>query len=210
MFALVVIVLAVGVRHVALCKEFRVRSVSKFDKLVSKYRYAVVMLYRSDKETKRDSELRQKIKDLQVMFKSLSKVSRYKETDLQFLNVNVAKKDLSEVMQRLGIQTVPTFVLFNGGVPIRDQNKHIAKLQGSVYRNQLQEFIEKHLSEQLEDVIEAKEKERKRKLEEARIRYYEQPYYPYGYPGYYYYYPYGYRYYRHYYPHWQVGFGIGW
>ncbi len=169
--------------HTVVGKEIKISSQARFNKAIAKYRLAVVMFYQRDKQLRHDKSLRQQITDLEVMFRSLSKAPTYMSADVQFLRVNIGKKDLEQVAQDYGVKDMPAFLLFNGGLPARDQQKNIAVLPGFVSRTQLQAFIEKHLQETIDEVMEEKAEARKRRLERARIRYYERPYY-YHYPYY--------------------------
>ena len=196
------VVLFSGLPHANVVgKIIKVSSQRRFDKAVAKYRYAVVLFYQRDKQTRRDERMRGQISDLETMTTSLSKSPRYKEAKLPFLRVNVAKADLDQLAQKYGVTQMPTFMLFSGGEEVRE-GRNIARLTGFVSRTQLEAFIDKHLKDQIEDTIEQKAEARKRRLERARIRAY---YYPYGYGGYYgwpYHYGYGWPYYGY-------GFGYG-
>ena len=187
-------------------KEMRAKSNRALDMLLAKSRYAVVMIYRSDKETKRDKELRSSIKEQEAVFRSLSNSREFVEAELSFVRVNVAKDELFEFAQEHGVTQLPTFMLFVGGVPVKKADgSEVVKLEGFKARLELDAFINKHLEDGMDEMLEEKEEALKRKLQQARIRHYERPYYPYFYP--YWHYPYwgGYGYY----PYRRFGFGFG-
>ena len=182
-----IIVLVIGT--VALTLLGRVRSVSSvrnFDSTIARRELSIAMFYKRDKKMAKDRDMKQKIRRLGRMFKSLSKKMRFREGELAFIRVNIAKRDMSELAQDYGVQQTPTFMLFDGGKLLRDAVGNAVSLTGFVTRYELTDFIESNFSSQLDEVIEEKAKIRKRRREEARWRSY---YYPYYYP--YHHYPYG-------------------
>lgn len=188
---------------VALCsiffvvaKEISLRSENRLKDIIIKDRYAVLMLYKEDKDTRKDKKMTEDLRYLKETFKAVSSDDFYKESDLSFLTSNVAKKELVDLPEKLGVKQLPAFVLFQDGKAIRGADGQKLILSGFVARDALQGFIDQNLKDELEDVIEEKAEIRKRELEEARIRSYYAPQvyfglgygYPYGYYGY----PYGY------------------
>ncbi len=163
-------------------KDRKVRSADSFDSMLARAPYSVVLFYDNSRENKRDPEMRGVIKGLESMFRSLSKDPEYKEADLQFLRVDVARRNLSELAQRYRVQTFPSAVLFLG------REVTGSRLTGKVYRDQLQSLINRTFKAQMQSVLKEKEQQRKRQLERARIRAYSRAYwggpYGWGYGGY--------------------------
>ncbi len=176
----------------------RARSADSFYRLLARAPYSVVLFYNISRENRRDKGMRRSMKDLEIMFRSLSKNPDYKEAELQFLRVDVARRDLMSVANRYSIQRYPTAMLFVGRESIGQ------RLSGKVYREQLQALINHNLRKRMQEVIKEKQKQRQRTLERARIRAYQWaawgPYWssPYWYG------PYGYGGYR---PYWRYGYG---
>ncbi len=183
-------------------KMTSVRSTDKFYRKINKYDLAVVMFYKVDKATRKDDpDLYKRIKNLGRMFKATSRMMLYKEANVLFIQVNVAKRsELNDLAQEFNVKQFPTFLLFKNSVPLRDKNKNIITLTGLVLRQALKNFIDKHLKDDIEDIIEEKAEIRKRRLEEARLRsyYYGSYYSPY----------YHYPYYYHPYSYGHIGFGF--
>ena len=190
-------VLSIGITYAIFAREITVRSDRKFDQLVIRHNYAVVMFYQSDKKVRKDPTFKRKMDRLENIFKSLSERYKYEEGDLVFLKVNIAKNDLAMVSRDLDVTQVPAFLLFEDGESIKGNIGKPVSLVGFISRDDLGMFIDAHLGEQIEEIVEEKEKIRKQRREEARLQSYS---YPYSYP--YSYYPYGY------YPY-GVGFYFG-
>lgn len=189
-------------------KEVTVKSDRRFQDLIINNQYAVLMLYKEDKETRKDKQLTTKLRQLRETFKAVSNEPFYKEADLLFLTINVADKEVNYIPNKLQIQKLPAFVIFKNSKPLRtmagSSAGQSAILSGFVDRGNLQDFIDQNIGDDLEDVLDEKAEIRKRELEEAKIRSYYAPRFyvgvGYGYP--YSWYPYGY------YGGW--GWGWGW
>ena len=180
-------------------KEKAISSSEALYKLLSKAPYSVVMFYEKSKENMKDKTIKQQISDLEVMFKSVSNNDEYKEADLQFLRVDVARKNLMSAAQRFNITKFPTFMLFVGREPIPTTISGSLS-QGYIYRSQLEALINAYLKDRMQVHLKNKAESRAIALEKAKIRAYETaayaPYWygyygPYGYPYWWYGYPYG-------------------
>jgi len=185
------VVLSIGITCSTFTREIIVRSDQKFDQLVIRHNYAVVMFYQFDKKARKDPTLKRKMDRLASIFKSLSKNYKYEEGGLVFLKVNTVKNDLAMVSRDLGVTQVPAFLLFEDGESIKDNVGKPVSLVGFISRADLKMFIDTHLGEEIEESVKEKEKIRKKRQEEAQLQPY---YYPYSYPYSYYpydYYPYG-------------------
>jgi len=163
---------------------------------------AVVMFYRTPDRPK-DADKAEKaaykdelndLKDLRARFEVTSKSDEYKEVDMAFLQGNMNREDVQQVAAEFGVQTVPAFLVFYEGVPIKQAGKPVM-LTGDVSRLELNEFVDKYLGDKIDEISEEKEKVLKRKLQEARLRSYYAPYW-YGYP--------------YWGPYWGYGWGWGW
>ena len=184
------LVIVLSVLHLVFARHETAGSERTFDRLIVRNDLVVAMFYESSSELRKDRAERKRIQRFERMFKNLSNRSRYKETKVAFLRVNVAKKGMADVAQEYGIEEVPAFVLFDGGELIEVAAGKPTKLVGYVSRHQLQEFIEQNLKDEIDEVLKEKEERRRRRREEAVERSY---YYGYGYSPYYspYYYGYG-------------------
>lgn len=181
--------LAVGSMH---AKDKRVKSADAFDLMLARAPYSVVLFYDRSRDNMRDPETRNMITSLESMFRSLSKTPDYEEAELQFLRVDVSRRDMDTVSERFGVKSYPTVLLFLDRQPL------VQRLSGTVYREQLQQLIEENLKEKMNEIKQGKQEQRKRALERARIRAYQWGgpfwyggYYPYWHSGYYPYWWYG-------------------
>jgi hypothetical protein len=168
----------------ASAKDRPVRSADSFDSMLARAPYSVVFFYDKSRETRKDPATRGAIKGLETMIRSLSKDPGYQEADLQFLRVDIARRNLSELAQRYRVQTFPTAILFLG------REATGSRLVGKLYRDQLRALINRTFKTQMQSILKEKEEKRKRDLERARIRAYNAaswgPYWGwgsgYGYP----------------------------
>ena len=198
------IILVFGSWSMQEAKEVSVSSEKKFYRRLDKHDLAVVMFYKEDREVRKDRVLKQRIKNLENMFKATSTIRRYEEANIVFIKVNTAKNAVSDLHRDFQVTKLPAFVVFKYNTPVRDEQKNIVQLNGFVSREALKEFIDKNLEDAIDDIIEEKGEIRKRKLEEERLRYrYYGPYFNYGYSPYYYHSPYYYGY-----PYGRPGFGF--
>jgi hypothetical protein len=136
----------------------------------------------------RNTILKQKIEDIEIMFDSLSDDSNYQNARLQFVKADISHKKLGESQKRFKLFRLPAFMIFLGNQPD-------AKLYGYVYRDAVKKIINEHLKERMDKAIVKFKEQQKIKLEEAKIRAYNRPYFygPYWYGGFY--------------PYWWSGFG---
>lgn len=180
------VVLGISVLMInAMCaKDKAVRSADSFDTVLARAPYSVVLFYDNSRENRRDPAMRGEIKGLETMFRELSRDPSYKEAELQFVRVDVARHGLAEVAQRYQLRTFPAAMLFLGGKATG------AQLMGKIYRDELSTLIDRTFKSQMESVLKEKEQQRRRELERARIRAYNAaywgPYWGWGYG-----YPYG-------------------
>lgn len=163
-------------------KDKRVSSADAFESTLAKAPYSVVLFYDTSRENKKDPEMRSMIKGLESMMRSLSRNPEYRETELQFLRVDISRRHLDELAQRYGVKTFPTVLLFLG------RELTGSRLTGTVYRDQVQTLISQTFKTQMDQVLKEKAQQRRRELERARIRAYNyaswSPYWGWGYSPY--------------------------
>lgn len=166
-----------------------ISSTKKFYKYVSKPQLALVLFYNESKQTNQNRLLRKQINQLERSFDSVSNLNRYKRAELRFFKVNVAKKDLMQLQQDFNITQLPSIMLFTTGQQVSQT------LVGFVDRNDIRSFIETNFGKNINEILQWKERERRRNRARMYISYgynsaFYTPYYnSYTYP--YWYWPYG-------------------
>ncbi len=103
---------------------------------------SAVMLYPETKELRRDKSWRSQLRDTQIMFRSVSDDDFYKAADLNFIQAKV-DSNFAIVAQKYNVKDVPKFLLFQGREPM------YGTLAGFIYRDQLQNFINRNLKTEL-------------------------------------------------------------
>jgi|GEM_PF-2076488 len=206
------IITAVGTRSSIIAKYTSTKSERSFTKQAGKYRFTVALFYKEDRETRRDRELRHKIRRFKEILKSVSTRDAYEDADMQFIAVNVASRRAQDLAIDFQIGDQPAIILFEDGAPYK-KNNNIIRQNGFLTREQLVTLIDNTWGDKIEQAIKQKvQRERQRRRER---RYYSggpsvsfgigfgggygypywggYPYYgwgyrPYwGYPGYYWY-----------------------
>lgn len=192
-----------------LAKHKNIGSAATCRSLLAKNNLVVSLFYVQEKKMPRD--FRNQIKSLYSMFRKMSSVYRYKYAEVLFMSINVAKKNLAEIVKEYKLPEPtdknPVFVLFKGAQVVTSE-------QGFLSREDIEKLIDKNFDKEMKEVEKEKDLQRKRRLEDARRRAYDRAYWwgsdwPYdGYYGwpynrYYYYRPYYYR------PGFGVHFGFG-
>jgi len=167
-------------------KDVRVKSMDALRKKLASSEYSIAVFYNTSRENMRNEVTKQKIKDLETMFKSMSKDSYYKDAKLQFIRADVDRRSLQIAPKRYNLTKLPAFVIFLGRQPL-------AALYGYIYRQQIDQFIAKNLKSRMDQAIKQANELRKKELEKAKIRAYNRPYWygPYWYGGFYPYWWYG-------------------
>jgi len=178
-----------------------IRSESKLNHVLKKYDLAVVLFYKTDRDTRKNSELTSNIAELERMFKRVSDDDRYKDAKIMFVRVNVASDEAERLAEEYDVSTLPSFILFKDGLVVRDggRNGSIAMKNGFIRAHALQLFIDQYLGETINTYVQINA-ERKRRHERTHRTY---TYFGYGYGGYPYYGYYGSPYYGG-----SVGFGV--
>lgn len=63
------------------------------------------------------------------------------------LNVGKLDADKSgDIISNLGVRNIPTLLLYKNGDLVKDENGNIEKLVGSISKQKLTDFIDKHIS----------------------------------------------------------------
>jgi hypothetical protein len=178
---LLVMMLLMGIVGICRAKDVRVTSSERLYRLLAQSPYSLVVFYDRSKDAMKDPATKQNILDLETMMQSLSKSPFYKDTDLQFIRVDISRQDVVDAVKNFSIQIVPTFMVFLGREPLTE------RLTGFAYRPQVMNFIDQNLKNEITQYMKKKEEQRKRELQMAQIRAYNQLYLwgPYWYTGYY-------------------------
>lgn len=180
-------------------KDKHARSYDSFYNQLAKSPYAAVLFYDKSKQVMKNDRLKEQIKELELMMRSLSKDPEYKDANLLFLRVDIDRDDLASIARQLRIHVFPTVQLFVGRTPVSG-----AIIQGSVTRAGINNLIDHYLRKQIDEYLKEKDEARKRALQRAQIRAYNRAYWgPYWYGGY------GYPYWGGYYGP-GYGFYYGW
>lgn len=192
--------LALGNTPSIVTKTIEAKSITRLHELLAKYDNAVLLLYKDDKQLRKNPKLQYKIYDLPIMFRATSLNSRYKEANVNFIRMNMTRI-VCDLPPEWNVTCFPTFLLFEKGEIVKDFCSP-ALLQGFVSRKKLDEFINQHLAHAIQKSIKEKSQARQWRLDEAIVKSYERPAcYYFTYPGAYYPYWHGYYYGR--------GFGCG-
>lgn len=191
---IIIITLIVGERT-SQSRVSSAKSVSRFEEKISgrDYELSVVMFYWHDNKTPK--ELRSKRKAVNRIFKQVSDIQRYKETDVKFIKVNISKAlSLAESYSLSDKPEKITFMLFyqgdqyqNGSAQISVTDRNFTNLA----RQNIKSLIEDNFGNFIDEIIQRKQKERE---ERRRYRYYNGYYY---YPRSYYWYGLGHHGFRH-------------
>ncbi len=158
-------------------KDKQARSSERLRSMLANAPYSLVLFFEKDRQSMKDKVYKEKIVNMERMFRSLSKDSYYKDAQLQFIRADVSHGDMNSALKRYDVNQLPSFVTFLGR-----ELKSI--LPGFAYRDAVEELIQKSLKSNMEETIKQADELRKKRLEEARIGAYNRSYwYPYGYWG---------------------------
>ena len=151
-----------------------ISSVNSFYRELEKRKLAVAMLYRSDRNMKKENHtLYRQIEDAKSAFKALGAVRLYKDADVRFIRANVAEKKLNSLPGdlSLSVHQDPVYVLFKDGRQIKGPNvKGIAR--GFLNVGQLRGFVDTNMSDDIEDYLDDKAERRARERERSDTRVY--------------------------------------
>ncbi len=154
-------------------REKNASSLDNLRSLLSQSPYSIVLFYNNSREAKKEEYDTQRMRDTMLMYRSVSNDDYYKDAKLQFIKADIAKKGLNQALYRYQLQTIPSFVVFLG-------RQLKGTLSGYAYREDLESFIDRNLKVKMEELVKQADELRKKRLDEARIRAYTQPYYWWG------------------------------
>lgn len=154
-----------------------VGSRDKFYKLMERKAFAVGVFFEAERHTCNSQALKHALSD----FKALSTTARYRAADVQFLEVNLQKDSLALLKQDLHFNEVPVYLLFAAGQVVKDDEGELVALHGWHSREQVHQFIEENLQDELDNRMAEKAEERERCRKE-RLAYGPYFYYGYGVP----------------------------
>ncbi len=197
-----------------------VSSVGQLNDLIKNNKLAVLMFYYKD-DTLNTKKMGY-AKYSERLLKRTALKDRYDDSDVMFIEVNISNKNLEGLKTQYSVKKYPTFFLFIDGKAVVDSSKERIYLQDIPEEDELVEFIERHLREEINKIVgeesydyyEDDDEDDEYYYYPARRYYRRHHYYPYNY-----YHPYGYyRYNRwpyygrryHRYHRGGFGFGFGW
>ena len=160
----------------------RTGKVHTFDREIKKSQLAIGLLYKEDKQTRKDKELRKKLKDLHKDFREVSK----DEDEVAFVSANISKKKLFELKDRYHVTKTPNFLLFKDGIlkPFKDESGTVVSLIGFPSRQQMRIFISDNFQDYIDEIKKEKREEAKERAERRAWSYGPSFYVGWGgYPG---------------------------
>lgn len=171
-----------------------IHSQSKLNNLLRKRELVVALFYKTDRDTRKNSELTTNIGQLEHIFKLVSEDSRYKDAKVMFVKINVANSQAEDLAAQYDIQTLPTVILFKQGqvVHAAGKNSPIAQKRGFVRGQALQLFIDEYLGDTINTYVQINAERKRRKESTSNFSTYVG--FGYGYGPYPYYGYYGYPY----------------
>jgi hypothetical protein len=188
------IVLMLCVANVAHAEMGEIRSQSKLDHLLRRRELVVALFYKSDRDTRKHTELSSNIAQLEHIFKLVSQDDRYKDAKVMFVRINVADAQAEQLAAEYDVQTLPTVILFKQGrvVHTAGRNSPIAQKRGFVRGQALQLFIDEYLGDIINTYVQINAERKRRKESSSNFSSYVG--FGYGYGPYPYYGYYGYPY----------------
>ena len=133
----------------AIARVYVVQSMRQFNLKKDKAGLSVVLFYKNDKKN-----------DLLRVYEKVSSQRFYDDADVVFMRMSSMSNDANVLMQRYGIDIVPSMVLFSNGNMIIDQKGQNALLSGAMTGDEINEFIKKYCGKDIEMRIEKKERDR--------------------------------------------------
>ncbi len=199
-FAVLVALAGLKVTFIAMARTRGIASSEKFYKTLEKRTkegfasLSVVMFYRLDSTLKKeDLATYNQMQEIGRTFEQVSLMHQFKDADVQFLQVNLAKGKTEDLKYDFNIATLPTFILFKDGVPLRNAKQAKIQLTGFVGQNELYTFINTHFERDIKNILNAKQTTLAERREQRD--YGPRVGFSFGFGGYPYGYGYGYPYY---------------
>jgi hypothetical protein len=181
-----------------------IHSQSKLDHLLRKRELVVALFYKTDRETRKSSELSSNIAELERIFRRVSEDDRYKDAKIMFVKINVANARAEDLAAQYDIEKLPSVILFREGrvVHTAGSNSPIAQKRGFIRGQALRLFIDEYFGERINTYVQINAERKRRKEQSSNFSTYVN--FGYGYGPYPYYGYYGYPYVGG-----SVGFGFG-
>jgi len=173
-YILIGIVLAVIASYFSFVPARSVGSVNSFYRALEKRQLAVAMLYRIDRNMKKENPaLYEQIRDAKSAFKTLSRVRLYERADMRFIRANVSEKKLNNLPEDFGISVhqEPVYILIKNGRPIKGA-KIKSIIRGFLNAGELRSLIDNNMSDVIEDYLDDKAERRERERKRSRSRVY--------------------------------------
>lgn len=185
--------------------EKTIKSRTDFASEIRKFPRALVIFYETKFDTKEERRAYEKsFKNARRAFDSVGKMNRYKDSSVAFLRVDLDKNELVTVAKQYGVDTLPTYMLFIDGRPLKTQQGAVVQRTGFLEKDDIINLIERHYGRDINSILKELSRLRQREREE-RAQSGWSPYFYWGYGGGY---PYGYPYY-YYQPGPSFGFSVG-
>jgi len=111
----------------------------------------------------------------------------YTQANVQFLLIDMQRKELNSLASTFKVNQLPSIILFKDGNPLRNNNKKLIVLTGFSNEDTIKDFIDRNLAKDIEkysDWLDQIRKDEQRQREIDRENY--RPYlnYSIGFPGY--------------------------
>lgn len=151
----IIIVANLFVLMVSGISQAKVRTIHSrrdFERTVAKESMVVAFFYNN------------KDKDLLRMYDDVSDYQLYDDADVIFLKLNAARPELKNLSELYGITIMPAFIGFSKGRRIVDNKGSAVMLTGSISRDRLQSFIDKHYGAEIKAYVAHKEARNKERL----------------------------------------------
>ena len=144
----------------------KVRAISTrraFEQTLSTDSMVVALFYEATKEK---GSARDQNKGLTRMYEDLSAYQPYDDADVIFLKINSDRKELGDLASLYDVKTVPTFIFFNKGKRLVDNQGAAVALHGFVSRQDLQSFIDMYYGAEIKKYVAVKNQAREQRVQE--------------------------------------------
>jgi len=158
-----VIVLALFCGSVSYAKVRAIATRRAFEQALSTDSMVVALFYEATKEK---GSARDQNKGLTRMYEDLSAYQVYDDADVIFLKVNTGRRELADLADLYNVKTVPTFIFFNNGKRLVDDQGAAVALHGFVSRQDLQSFIDMYFGSEIKKYVSAKNQAREQRVQE--------------------------------------------
>ena len=159
-----------------------VKTESQLDELIKNNNLVVLMFYYKD-DTLTEKKM-QYAKYSERLLKRTNFKDRYDDANVMFIEVNIADKNLEQLKAKYNVKKYPTFFLFVGNKSVVDRDGKRAYLQDIPQEDELVEFIERHLRDEINKIVGEEKYDYYQDDENDNGNYYYYPrqsYYPYYY-----------------------------